>query len=73
MSKKFTVETFEERNRVTCVHDNLIRDFDDTTHRTTDRKPECGCYEVEICAGCKKEDCGGCPCGTSMTVREIRK
>ena len=65
----FNVQTGEGYH-VTCTHGNLIRDLGDATHVVTKRKPNCGCREVEICAGCSKEDCDGCPCGTSMTVKE---
>lgn len=30
-----------------------------------------GCIEVEVCSGCGKEGCTGCPCGTSYKVRNI--
>lgn len=34
------------------------------------KPPVCGCKEIDICLGCGKENCDGCPCGTGMTVRE---
>lgn len=65
-----TVERIGDKYRVTCTHGSLIRDVDDALHRVTDRRPECGCYEIEVCCGCGGEDCGGCPCGTAMLVKE---
>jgi len=41
-----------------------------TQGRQTTKTSVCGCKEIDICLGCGKEDCDGCPCGTGMTVHE---
>ena len=50
---------------VKCIHGNPIRENKVVIHQ-----PDCGCREVEVCSGCGKENCTGCPCGTSTTVKE---
>jgi hypothetical protein len=53
---------------VKCLHGNFIREY-----VTVIYKPKCGCEEVEICSGCGKENCTGCPAGTSKTVRTLEE
>lgn len=48
---------------VWCDHDNYVR-----KDGKRQQKQSCGCIEIDVCSGCGKEDCDGCPCGTSMRI-----